>query len=79
MGVGHHGDVDVTLPANLLLGNDDLGGQRVLEIIILKSVCYWCHPALVLGMGWSSRQMHLTTCPVFLTFALRLIVLQHEL
>ena len=24
VGVGHHGDVDVALPANLLLGNDDL-------------------------------------------------------
>ena len=31
VGVGHHGDVDVALPANLLLGNDDLGGERVLK------------------------------------------------
>ena len=30
VGVGHHGHVDVALPADLLLRNDELGGQSIL-------------------------------------------------
>ena len=32
MGVGDHGDVDVRVPAALLLGDDDLGGEGVLGV-----------------------------------------------
>ena len=32
MGVGDHGDVDVGVPAALLLGDDDLGGEGVLGV-----------------------------------------------